>query len=128
MDTKLIFKVVGSHQHQMISIIRDYDSKVEEVTVLRKKVKELTETLAVQSKELKLAKNELKQLPSLKDKALQLESAKRKKEQLSKKVDMLLKCLVFVRNQMRHLLAMVDVPSLRDLEHRMSETLKKCED
>ena len=114
------------YEHQMISIIRDYDSKVEEVTVLRKKVKELTETLAVQSKELKLAKNELK--PSLKDKALQLESAKRKKEQLSKKVDMLLKCLVFVRNQMRHLLAMVDVPSLRDLEHRMSETLKKCED
>lgn len=117
-----------SYEHQMISIIRDYDSKVEEVTVLRKKVKELTETLAVQSKELKLAKNELKQLPSLKDKALQLESAKRKKEQLSKKVDMLLKCLVFVRNQMRYLLAMVDVPSLRDLEHRMSETLKKCED
>ena len=117
-----------SYEHQMISIIRDYDSKVEEGTVLRKKVKELTETLAVQSKELKLAKNELKQLPSLKDKALQLESAKRKKEQLSKKVDMLLKCLVFVRNQMRHLLAMVDVPSLRDLEHRMSETLKKCED
>ena len=116
------------YEHQMISIFRDYDSKVEEVTVLRKKVKELTETLAVQSKELKLAKNELKQLPSLKDKALQLESAKRKKEQLSKKVDMLLKCLVFVRNQMRHLLAMVDVPSLRDLEHRMSETLKKCED
>lgn len=116
------------YEHQMISIIRDYDSKVEEVTVLRKKVKELTETLAVQSKELKLAKNELKQLPSLKDKALQLESAKHKKEQLSKKVDMLLKCLVFVRNQMRHLLAMVDVPSLRDLEHRMSETLKKCED
>ena len=117
-----------SYEHQMISIIRDYDSKVEEVTVLRKKVKELTETLAVQSKELKLAKNELKQLPSLKDKALQLESAKRKKEQLSKKVDMLLKCLVFGRKQMRHLLAMVDVPSLRDLEHRMSETLKKCED
>lgn len=52
----------------------------------------------------------------------------RKKEQLSKKVDMLHKCLVFVRNQMRHLLAMVDVPSLRELEQRMSETLKKCED
>lgn len=112
----------------MISIIRDYDSKVEEVTVLRKKVKELTETLAVQSKELKQAKKELKQIPSLKDKALQLESAMRKKEQLSKKVDMLHKCLVFVRNQMRHLLAMVDVPSLRELEKRMSETLKKCED
>lgn len=112
----------------MISIIRDYDSKVEEVTVLRKKVKELTETLAVQSKELKQAKKELKQIPSLKDKALQLESAMRKKEQLSKKVDMLHKCLVFVRNQMRHLLAMVDVPSLRELEQRMSETLKKCED
>lgn len=116
------------YEHQMISIIRDYDSKVEEVTVLRKKVKELTETLAVQSKELKQAKKELKQLPSLKDKALQLESAMRKKEQLSKKVDMLLKSLVFVRNQMRHLLAMVDVPSLRELEQRMSETLKKCED
>lgn len=52
----------------------------------------------------------------------------RKKEQLSKKVDMLRKCLVFVRNQIRHLLAMVDVPSLRELEQRMSETLKKCED
>lgn len=32
--------------------------------------------------------------------------------------------MVYVRNQVRHLLAMVEVPGLRDLEQRMSEALK----
>ena len=38
------------------------------------------------------------------------------------------KCLVYVRNQTRHLLAMVEVPGLRDLEQRMSEALKKYDE
>lgn len=56
---------------------------------------------------------------------MQLEAAKRKNEKLTKQTALLHKCLVYVRNQTRHLLAMVEVPGLRDLEQRMSEALKK---
>ena len=67
-------------------------------------------------------------MPSLKDKVLQLEAAKRKNEKLTKQTALLHKCLVYVRNQTRHLLAMVEVPGLRDLEQRMSEALKKYDE
>ena len=33
--------------------------------------------------------------------------------------------MVYIRNQSRHLLAMVEVPGLRDLEQRMNEAFKK---
>lgn len=77
---------------------------------------------------MKKAKKELKKMPSLKDKAMQLEVAKRKNEKLAKQAILLHKCLVYVRNQVRHLLAMVEVPGLRDLEQRISEALKKYEE
>lgn len=53
-----------------------------------------------------------------------MEAAKRKNETLAKQANLLHKCMVYVRNQSRHLLAMVEVPGLRDLEQRMSEVLK----
>lgn len=56
---------------------------------------------------------------------MQLEAAKRKNEKLTKQTALLHKCLVYVRNQTRHLLAMVEVPGLRDLEQRMSEALRE---
>lgn len=55
---------------------------------------------------------------------MQLEAAKRKNEKLVKQTALLHKCLVYVRNQTRHLLAMVEVPGLRDQEQRMTEALK----
>lgn len=67
-------------------------------------------------------------MPSLNDKALQLEAAKRKNEKLTRQVGVLFKCMVYVRNQTRHLLAMVEVPGLRDLEQRMSEAFKKYDE
>lgn len=67
-------------------------------------------------------------MPSLNNKALQLEAAKRKNEKLTKQASLLHKCMVYVRNQVRHLLAMVEVPGLRDLEQRMSEALKKYDE
>lgn len=67
-------------------------------------------------------------MPSLKDKAMQLEAAKRKNEKLTKQASLLHKCVVYVRNQTRHLLAMVEAPGLRDLEQRMSEALKKYDE
>ncbi len=112
-------------EHQMMFIVKDYDRKVEENMELRKEVEELSAALATQGAELKQAKKELKKMPSLKDKAMQLEAAKRKNEKLTKQTALLHKCLVYVRNQTRHLLAMVEVPGLRDLEQRMSEALKK---
>ena len=115
-------------EHQMLFIIRDYDRKVEENMELRKEVEELSAALATQGAELKKAKKELKKMPSLKDKALQLEAAKRKNEKLTKQASLLLKCVVYVRNQTRHLLAMVEVTGLRDLEQRMSEALKKYDE
>lgn len=113
------------HEHQMMFIIRDYDRKVEENMELRKEVEELSSALAIQEAELKKAKRELKKIPSLNDKALQLEAAKRKNEKLTRQVGVLFKCMVYVHNQTRHLLSIVEVPGLRDLEQRMSEALKK---
>lgn len=111
-------------EHQMMFIVKDYDRKVEENMELRKEVEELSAALAVQGAELKrTVKKELKKIPSLKDKAMQLEAVRRKNEKLTRQVGVLFKCMVYVRNQTRHLLAMVEVPGLRDLEQRMNEAL-----
>lgn len=115
-------------EHQMMFIVKDYDRKVEENMELRKEVEELSAALATQEAELKKARRELKKIPSLNDKALQLEAAKRKNEKLTKQANLLHKCMVYVRNQTRHLLSLVDVPGLRDLEQRMSEALKKYDE
>ena len=115
-------------EHQMLYIIRDYDRKVEENMELRKEVEELSTALSAQEAELKKAKKELKKMPSLKDKAMQLEAAKRKNETLAKQAILLHKCVAYVRNQTRHLLAMAEVPGLRDLEQRMTEALKKYDE
>lgn len=112
-------------EHQMMFIVKDYDRKVEENMELRKEVEELSAVLEKQGAELKKAKKELKKMPSLKDKAMQLEVAKRKNEKLTKQTTLLHKCMIYVRNQTRHLLAMVEVPGLRDLEQRMSEALSE---
>ena len=112
-------------EHQMLYIIRDYDRKVEENMELRKEVEELSTALSAQEAELKKAKKELKKMPSLKDKAMQLEAVRRKNEKLTRQVGVLFKCMVYVRDQTRHFLSIVEVPGLRDLEQRMSEALKK---
>ena len=112
-------------EHQMMFIVKDYDRKVEENMELRKEVEELSAALEKQGAELKKAKKELKKMPSLKDKAMQLEAVRRKNEKLTRQVGVLFKCMVYVRNQVRHLLAMVEVPGLRDLEQRMSEALSE---
>lgn len=67
-------------------------------------------------------------MPSLKDKAMQLEAVRRKNEKLARQASLLHKCMVYIRNQSRHLLAMVEVPGLRDLEQRMNEALKKYDE
>ena len=115
-------------EHQMMFIVKDYDRKVEENMELRKEVEELSAALAAQGAELKKAKKELKKMPSLKDKAMQLEAVRRKNDKLAKQANLLHKCMVYVRNQSRHLLAMVEVPGLRDLEQRMNEALKKYDE
>ena len=112
-------------EHQMMFIVKDYDRKVEENMELRREVEELSAALEKQGAELKKAKKELKKMPSLKDKAMQLEVAKRKNEKLTKQTTLLNKCMIYVRNQVRHLLAMVEVPGLRNLEQRMSEALSE---
>ena len=115
-------------EHQMMFIIRDYDRKVEENMELRKEVEELSAALEKQGAELKKAKKELKKMPSLKDKAMQIEAVRRKNEKLARQASLLHKCMVYIRNQSRHLLAMVEVPGLRDLEQRMNEALKKYDE
>lgn len=71
-------------EHQMMFIVKDYDRKVEENMELRREVEELSAALEKQGAELKKAKEELKQLPSLRDKVMQLEAAKRKNEKLAR--------------------------------------------
>lgn len=56
---------------------------------LRKEVKELSAALEKQGAELKKAKKELKKMPSLKDKAMQLEAVRRKNEKLTRQVGVL---------------------------------------
>ena len=77
------------YEHQMMFIIRDYDRKVEENMELCKEVEELSAALATQEAELKKAKKELKKMPSLKDKAMQLEAVKRKNEKLARQASLL---------------------------------------
>ena len=76
-------------EHQMMFIVKDYDRKVEENMELRKEVEELSTALAAQGAELKKAKKELKKIPSLKDKAMQLEAVRRKNEKLTRQVGVL---------------------------------------
>lgn len=59
---------------------------------------------------------------------MQLEAVRRKNEKLARQASLLHKCMVYIRNQSRHLLAMVEVPGLRDLEQRMNEALKKYDE
>lgn len=115
-------------EHQMMFIVKDYDRKVEENVELRKEVEELSEALVRQGAELKKAKKELKKIPSLKDKELQLTAVRRKYDLLKRKNETIVKCFVFVRNQLRHLLSFVEVAGLRDLEQRMSDALKKYDE
>lgn len=75
-------------EHQMMFIVKDYDRKVEENMELRREVEELSAALKKQGAELKQAKKELKKMPSLKDKAMQLEAAKRKNEKLAKQASL----------------------------------------
>lgn len=74
---------------------------------------------------MKKARKELKKIPSLKDKELQLTAVCRKYDLLKGKNETIVKCFVFVRNQLRHLLSFVEVAGLRDLEQRISDALKK---
>lgn len=115
-------------EHQMMFIVKDYDRKVEENVELRKEVEELSEALVRQGAELKKAKKELKKIPSLKDKELQLTAVRRKYDLLKGKNETIVKCFVFVRNQLRHLLSFVEVAGLWDLEQRMSDALKKYDE
>lgn len=41
---------------------------------------------------------------------MQLEAVKHKNEKLARQASLLHKCMVYIRNQSRHLLAMVEVP------------------
>lgn len=91
---------------------------------LRKELDELSCALEEQVAELKKAKKELKKMPSLKDKANRLDGAIRKREKLERQVDILHKNVIYVRNQLRHLLGMVEVSGLRELENRLTECLK----
>lgn len=112
------------YEHQMLYIIRDYDRKVAENMELRREVEELSAALDEQGAELKKAKRELKKMPELKDQANRLDGAIRKREKLEKQVDTLHKNVTYVRNQLRHVLAMVEVPGLRNLEQRLTDCLK----
>lgn len=116
------------YEHQMMFIIKDYDKKVQENMELRREVEELSAALEEQGVELKKAKKELKKMPQLKDKANRFDACLRKREKFEGQAKNLYKCMMYVRNQLRHLLAMVEVSGLRELEQRLTETLKKYDE
>jgi hypothetical protein len=60
-----------------------------------------------------------------KDKAMQLEAVKHKNEKLARQASLLHKCMVYIRNQSRHLLAMVEVPDWRMFSTSLYNVAKK---
>ena len=121
------------YERQMLIILHDYDNKVREIDELHKEVEELSEALEQfggkeERSSLKAKYNNIKAKSKsletkLQEKRELLEQEKRKSAKLSKQVQILSTCLKVVRHKIFKLLAMVEVPALRDLENKISQCM-----
>lgn len=121
------------YERQMLIILHDYDNKVREIDELRKEVEELSDALEQfggkeERSSLKAKYNNIKAKSKsletkLQEKRELLEQEKRKSAKLSKQVQILSTCLKVVRHKIFKLLAMVEVPALRDLENKISQCM-----
>lgn len=124
-------------EHQMMFVLRNYDIIMAENVELRKEVEELS--LAVEelggTKEYKSLKHKvlcLKQkneslANKLQEKNKRYEEVYRQYQNATKKKNILIKTLRFVKTQIFKMLGLVDVPALRKLTLRITADLDMVE-
>ena len=105
-------------EHQMLFILRRYDSVMAENIELRKEIEELTEALDElggndERKSLK------KRIKKLSEKNKQYDEVYRMYKMVSKKKNILKNTLLYVKAHINKMLALVDIPALKLLSQRI---------
>ena len=124
-------------EHQILFILRRYDSVMAENIELRKEIEELTEaldelggnderkSLIKRIKKLSEKNESLKQKLSEKNK--QYDEVYRMYKMVSKKKNVLKNTLLYVKTHINTMLALVDIPALRLLSQRITKDVNLVE-
>ena len=124
-------------EHQMLFILRRYDSVMAENIELRKEIEELTETLDELggNDERKSLKKRIKKLSEkneslkqkLSEKNKQYDEVYRMYKMVSKKKNVLKNTLLYVKAHINKMLALVDIPALKLLAQRITKDVNLVE-
>ena len=124
-------------EHQMMFILRRYDSVMAENIELRKEIEELTETLDELggNNERKSLKKRIKKLSEkneslkqkLSEKNKQYDEVYRLYKMVSKKKNVLKNTLLYVKAHINKMLALVDIPALKLLVQRITKDVNLVE-
>ena len=124
-------------EHQMMFILRRYDSVMAENIELRKEIEELTEALDELggNNERKSLKKRIKKLSEkneslkqkLPEKNKQYDEVYRLYKMVSKKKNVLKNTLLYVKAHINKMLALVDIPALKLLSQRISKDVNLVE-
>ena len=124
-------------EHQMLFILRRYDSVMAENIELRKEIEELTEALDELggNDERKSLKKRIKKLSEkneslkqkLSEKNNQYDEVYRLYRMVSKKKNVLKNTLLYVKAHINKMLALVDVPALKLLSQRIAKDVNLVE-
>lgn len=113
-------------EHQMMFVLRRYDSVMAENIELRKEIEELTEALDELggNNERKSLKKRIKKLS---EKNNQYDEVYRLYKMVSKKKNVLKNTLLYVKAHINKMLALVDVPALKLLLQRIAKDVNLVE-
>lgn len=113
-------------EHQMLFILRRYDSVMAENIELRKEIEELTEALddLGGNDERKSLKKRIKKLS---EKNKQYDEVYRMYKMVSKKKNVLKNTLLYVKAHINKMLALVDIPALKLLSQRIIKDVNLVE-
>lgn len=113
-------------EHQMMFVLRRYDSVMAENIELRKEIEELTEALEELggNNERKSLKKRIKKLS---EKNNQYDEVYRLYKMVSKKKNVLKNTLLYVKAHINKMLALVDVPALKLLSQRIAKDVNLVE-
>ena len=124
-------------EHQMMFVLRRYDSVMAENIELRKEIEELTEALEELggNNERKSLKKRIKKLSEkneslkqkLSEKNNQYDEVYRLYKMVSKKKNVLKNTLLYVKAHVNKMLALVDVPALKLLSQRIAKDVNLVE-
>lgn len=120
-------------EHQMMFIIRNYDSVVAENTELRKEVEELSGALeelggederkSLKKKVARLLQKNDSLTEKLTEKSQKYEAACHQLQVAKNRQKLLVKCLKLTRKKIVDMLALVEVPALKKLVNHISNDL-----